>query len=69
MTAAWSAFARTGDPGWAPHTPGSADVRVLGAHGPVAEPPAATAACWQLAAHPPTVPGQRAPGAAHGTDR
>ena len=56
MMTAWSAFARTGDPGWAPHTPGAADVHVFGAHGPVAEPPDNTAVFWQRATHPPTVP-------------
>ncbi|MGW1785371.1 carboxylesterase/lipase family protein [Streptomyces sp. NPDC002143] len=56
MMTAWSAFAHTGDPGWGPHTPGTADVQVLGAPGPVIEPPAATAASWRLAAHPATVP-------------
>ncbi|MEU5345379.1 carboxylesterase family protein [Streptomyces sp. NPDC020766] len=69
MMTAWSAFARTGDPGWAPHTPGSADVQVFGAQGPVTEPPTATAASWRLAAHPPTVPGRRTPGAARSADR
>ncbi|MFJ5306921.1 carboxylesterase/lipase family protein [Streptomyces sp. NPDC088350] len=56
VMAAWAGFARTGDPGWAPHTPGAADVQVFGAPGPVSEPPTATAAAWQLAAHPATVP-------------
>ncbi|SEP99260.1 para-nitrobenzyl esterase [Streptomyces sp. yr375] len=56
MMTAWSGFARTGDPGWAPHTPGTADVQVFGAPGPVTEPPAATADAWHLAARPATVP-------------
>ncbi|WP_436791673.1 carboxylesterase/lipase family protein [Yinghuangia sp. YIM S10712] len=62
MTTAWAEFARTGDPGWAPHSPGAVQACEFGsAMGFVAEPPASTAAAWALAVNHPTVPEVRAP--------
>ncbi|MFD3377529.1 MULTISPECIES: carboxylesterase/lipase family protein [unclassified Streptomyces] len=56
LMTAWTAFAGSGDPGWAPHAPETADVRVFGATGPTTEPPAHTRKAWQLATHHATVP-------------
>lgn len=56
MMTAWTAFARSGDPGWTSHTPEAPDVHVFGGDGPTAEPPAHTSKSWQLATHHDTVP-------------